>query len=73
LSLSFAERAVLKRKEEREKDRGLRSSTTREAMEQATIAKMKTVTGADDAICLAMLRDHNFDVEESIEAYLEQM
>jgi len=67
------ERAVLKRKEERDKDRSLRSSTSREALERATIAKMKTVTGADESICIATLRDHGYDVEESIEAYLERM
>lgn len=67
------ERAVLKRKEEREKDHNLRSATSREALERATVAKMKAVTGADDSICIAILRDHAYDVEESIEAYLEKM
>ena len=69
----ITERAVLKRKEERNRDRTLKSATSREALERATIAKMRTVTGADESICIATLRDHGYDVEESIEAYLERM
>ena len=67
------ERAVLKRKDERENDHSLRAATSREALEKATIAKMKSVTGADESVCIATLRDHAYDVEESIEAYLERM
>mmetsp|Transcript_11208 Transcript_11208/g.26946 ORF Transcript_11208/g.26946 Transcript_11208/m.26946 type:complete len:128 (-) Transcript_11208:466-849(-) len=67
------ERAVLKRQEERNGDRLLKQATSREELERATITKMKTVTGADEAICIAMLRDHRYDVEESIEAYLANM
>lgn len=67
------ERAVLKRKEERDNDRGLKGATSRAELERATIAKMKTVTGADESICIAMLRENGYDVEESIEAYLEKM
>lgn len=67
------EKAVLKREEDRESDRELKGATSRELLERATITKMKSVTGADDAICIAMLRENNYDVEESIEAYLEKM
>ena len=69
----IVERAVLKRQEERNRDRSLKQATSREELEAATIAKMKTVTGADEAICIAMLRDHGYDFEESIEAYLAKM
>ena len=71
--MNRSERAVMKRKEERERDRSLKSATSKEALERATIAKMKLVTGADESICIATLRDHGYDVEESIEAYLEKM
>jgi len=67
------ERAVLKRKEERQNDVGLRGATSREELERATIAKMKLITGADESICISVLRQNRYDVEESIEAYLEKM
>mmetsp|Transcript_3591 Transcript_3591/g.10123 ORF Transcript_3591/g.10123 Transcript_3591/m.10123 type:complete len:210 (-) Transcript_3591:671-1300(-) len=66
------EHAVLKRKEEREREWVLKGSSSREALERATIAKMKNVTGADQDVCISVLRDHGYDVEESIEAYLDR-
>mmetsp|Transcript_27284 Transcript_27284/g.63918 ORF Transcript_27284/g.63918 Transcript_27284/m.63918 type:complete len:124 (-) Transcript_27284:232-603(-) len=66
------EHAVLKRKEEREREWVLKGSSSREALERATIAKMKNVTGADQDVRISVLRDHGYDVEESIEAYLDR-
>jgi len=68
------ERAVLKRKEERdhEKQSILGTTLSREELEKATISKMKDVTGeSDDVVCVALLQDHGYNLEESIEAYLE--
>mmetsp|Transcript_8618 Transcript_8618/g.8450 ORF Transcript_8618/g.8450 Transcript_8618/m.8450 type:complete len:128 (+) Transcript_8618:329-712(+) len=68
------ERAVLKRKEERdhEKQSILGTTLSREELEKATISKMKDVTGeSDDIVCVALLQDHGYNLEESIEAYLE--
>mmetsp|Transcript_19689 Transcript_19689/g.40623 ORF Transcript_19689/g.40623 Transcript_19689/m.40623 type:complete len:132 (-) Transcript_19689:537-932(-) len=66
------ERAVLKRRDDRDRDFSLKGATSREELEKATIAKMKSVTGAEnDDVCIAILRNHNYDVGESIEAYLE--
>jgi hypothetical protein len=48
-------------------------ATNRALLEKATIAKMQAVTGADEAVCIATLRDHGYDMKESIEAYLEKM
>jgi len=67
------ERAILDRKVSRDNNRGLEAATSREELERSTIAKMKTVTGADESICIAMLQRHGYDVEESIEAFLEKM
>jgi len=68
------ERAVLKRKEERDHDKQsiLGTTLSREELEKATISKMKDVTGeSDDFVCVALLQDHGYNLEESIEAYLE--
>mmetsp|Transcript_14855 Transcript_14855/g.16655 ORF Transcript_14855/g.16655 Transcript_14855/m.16655 type:complete len:131 (+) Transcript_14855:200-592(+) len=68
------ERAVLKRKEERDHDKHsiLGTTLSREELEKATISKMKDVTGeSDDIVCVALLQDHGYNLEESIEAYLE--
>jgi len=66
------EHAVLKRKAERDEDWSLNGTTSREELEQATIAKMKNVTGANENVCIAFLEEHRYDVKESIEAYLER-
>eukprot|EP00536_Pseudo-nitzschia_multiseries_P012205 jgi/Psemu1/326728/estExt_fgenesh1_pg.C_4520002 len=66
------ERAVLKRKEERDRDWSLKGATSREALEHATVSKMRNVTGAEEDVCISILRDHGYDVEESIEAYLDR-
>mmetsp|Transcript_2899 Transcript_2899/g.5862 ORF Transcript_2899/g.5862 Transcript_2899/m.5862 type:complete len:81 (+) Transcript_2899:276-518(+) len=69
---SIKEHAVLKRKAERDEDWSLNGTTSREELEQATIAKMKNVTGANENVCIAFLEEHRYDVKESIEAYLER-
>lgn len=65
------ERAVLKRFEERNRDRSLKGATSRLELEQATIAKMRNVTGAEEDVCIAILERHGYDVNQSVEAYLE--
>lgn len=65
------ERAVLKRFEERNRDRSLKGATSRLELEQATIAKMRNVTGAEEDVCIAILEQHGYDVTQSVEAYLE--
>ena len=67
------ERAVLRRKEERDIDIQLMGgATSKEELEKATIIKMKNVTGEkDDSVCIALLKDNGYNMKESIEAYLE--
>jgi hypothetical protein len=67
------ERAVLRRKEERDIDSQLMGgATSKEELEKATIIKMKNVTGEkDDSVCIALLKDNGYNMKESIEAYLE--
>ena len=63
------ERQVLKRKEERDQDRILQKATSREELESATVTKMKTVTGADEDVCVAILRNNSYDLKTSIETF----
>ena len=67
------ERAVLRRKEERDIDSQLMGgATSKEELEKAAIIKMKNVTGEkDDSVCIALLKDNRYNMKESIEAYLE--
>jgi hypothetical protein len=67
--LSVLERNVLKRKEEIEHDQMLMKATSREELEQATLTKMKSVTGAKDDVCIAMLESNGYDLKTSIEAF----
>lgn len=50
----------------------LSKATTREDLQKATLAKMKSVTGADDNVCEATLEKHGYDLKRSIDAYYRQ-
>ena len=63
------ERKVIKEKEVRERDLMLRKATSREELQQASLAKMKRVTGAKDEICIALLESNGYDLKTSIEAF----
>jgi hypothetical protein len=60
---------VLKRKDDADKDQLLMKATSREDLEQATLVKMKSVTGAKDEVCIAMLESKGYDLKTSIEAF----
>lgn len=55
-----------------DKDQMLSKATTREDLQKATLAKMKSVTGADDNVCEATLEKHGYDLKRSIDAYYRQ-
>lgn len=60
---------MLKRKDERDQDRILQKATSREELESATITKMKSVTGADEDVCIAILGNNSYDLKTSIETF----
>jgi hypothetical protein len=64
-----AERYVLKRKDERDQDRIVQKASSREELQSSTVTKMKNLTGADEAVCVAILERNNYDVTTSIEAF----
>mmetsp|Transcript_133710 Transcript_133710/g.387108 ORF Transcript_133710/g.387108 Transcript_133710/m.387108 type:complete len:122 (+) Transcript_133710:171-536(+) len=63
------ERNVVKKLKEREADRVFVKANSRDELEKATLVKMKSVTGAKDEICVAMLESNGYDLKTSIEAY----
>ena len=62
---------MLKRKEERDRDRSLQCATSKEELERATIERMKNFTGAEEDVCIAFLQQNGYELKESVEAYLE--
>ena len=40
-----------------------------EELKKAVLAKMKSVTKAQEEICVALLEDHKYDLKTSIEAF----
>lgn len=60
---------MLKKLEERENDQILMKATSREELQAATLTKMKSVTGAHEEICVAMLESNGYDLKTSIEAF----
>jgi hypothetical protein len=50
----------------------LMEATSREDLQKATIVKMKSVTGAKDDLCIAMLESNGYDLKTSIEAFLQR-
>jgi hypothetical protein len=69
LSHTHTERQVLKRKDERDQDRILQKATSRDELESATITKMKSVTGAEEDVCVAILGNNSYDLKTSIETF----
>jgi hypothetical protein len=63
------ERSVLKRKQEREHDMMLMKATSKEELQHATLTKMKSVTGAKEDVCVAMLETNGYDLKTSIETF----
>lgn len=47
----------------------LMKATSREELQQATLTKMKSVTGAEEDVCVAMLESNGYDLTTSIETF----
>ena len=65
------EKAVLTKKKQRE-DALSGKSNTRESLQRSSITKMKSVTGADETLCVAMLEENGYDLKQSIEAFFSK-
>jgi hypothetical protein len=65
------ERAVLRTKEARDNDLTAVKADSRDELEKAIVMKMKSVTDADESVCIALLEDNNYDVKTSIEAFFQ--
>jgi len=63
------EKSIMKKKEERDLD--LTVTRSREELEQQVLVKMKSVTGAEDEVCVAMLESNGYDLKTSIEAFFQ--
>ena len=64
------ERSILKKKEEHDLD--ITATKSREELERQVLVKMKSVTGANDDVCIAMLESNGYDLKTSIEAFFQK-
>jgi hypothetical protein len=60
---------VLIRKEERDQERIIQKASSREELQSSTVTKMKNLTGAEEDVCVAILKKNNYDVTASIEVF----
>jgi hypothetical protein len=67
----LSERSVLRTKEARDNDLTAVKADSRDELEKAIVMKMKSVTNADESVCVALLEDNNYDVKTSIEAFFQ--
>jgi ABC-type nitrate/sulfonate/bicarbonate transport system substrate-binding protein len=44
----------------------------RDTLKKNLIVEMKSVTGADESICVALLESHSFDLKTSIETFFAE-
>jgi hypothetical protein len=63
------EKSIMKKKEERELD--ITATKSRDELERQVLVKMKSVTGAEDDVCIAMLESNGYDLKTSIEAFFQ--
>lgn len=61
----------MEKKQEREMDMMAASARSRDELERAVLVKMKSVTGAEEDVCVAMLESNGYDLKTSIEAFFQ--
>lgn len=44
----------------------------REALKKNLVVEMKSVTGAEESVCVALLESHSFDLKTSIETFFAE-
>ena len=70
LAHRHTERSILKKKEDRENEWSLTSSSSRDELENNVLLRMKSVTNASDDVCVSLLEANSYDLKTSVEAYL---
>jgi len=61
----------LAKAKERDAEQSLSKASSREELQRAVVVKMKSVTNADEQVCIALLEDFNYDLKQSIEAFFQ--
>ena len=69
-SLFFPEKSILQ-KHNKGNDDTMNGSVTTSVEEHVALAEMKSVTNADDQVCVAILENNNYDLKTSIEAFFQ--
>jgi len=62
---------VLATKDERERELTTLKASSREELQNAVLVKMKSVTNADESVCIALLESNSYDLKTSIEAFFQ--
>lgn len=65
-----AERQVISRQSERQQQQ-LQLADSPEDLKQGVIARMKSVTNADEDVCVAILEDNKYDLKASLDAFFQ--
>ena len=66
----LTERLILKKKQDRDQEWSLTSSSSRDELEKNVLMRMKSVTDASEDVCISLLEANSYDLKTSIEAYL---
>lgn len=66
------EKKILRNHEERERGWKMSAACSRQELEQNVLARMKSVTKANDDVCISLLKSNSYDLKESIEAFLSK-
>ena len=64
-----AEHEIIAAVDERTHSQTIATATTRAELWETLLEKMKSVTNAEESICIALLESNCFDLKASIEAY----
>eukprot|EP00540_Astrosyne_radiata_P023747 CAMPEP_0116835252 /NCGR_PEP_ID=MMETSP0418-20121206/7444_1 /TAXON_ID=1158023 /ORGANISM="Astrosyne radiata, Strain 13vi08-1A" /LENGTH=124 /DNA_ID=CAMNT_0004464903 /DNA_START=93 /DNA_END=467 /DNA_ORIENTATION=- len=68
------EKSVMKKKQERSVELKMANgggTITKEELNRSVLVKMKSVTGAKEDVCVAMLESNGYDLKTSIEAFFQ--
>ena len=68
------EKSILKKKDEATTDREMKhtgGSSSREELQRSLLFKMKSVTNANENVCVSILENNNYDLKTSIETYFQ--
>jgi len=60
------------KKDERDSEQALFKASSRDELQRAVVVKMKSVTSADEDVCVSILEDFHYDLKQSVEAFFQQ-